>query len=80
MQDPIKPTLRSSGQLLALTASLNLEMGVAKSGVKGPLMCGSSSERLISISWSYSAPSSSRNSLAYERAKSPICERLVAFR
>jgi hypothetical protein len=41
-----------------LTASANLDSGCARSGVKGPLMCGSSSFRLISISWSYSAPAS----------------------
>lgn len=50
VQDPIKPTFNSDGQSFSLTASLNLEMGVAKSGVKGPLMCGSSSLRLISTS------------------------------
>jgi hypothetical protein len=38
VQEPIRPTFNSSGQLLALTASLNLEIGVARSGVKGPLM------------------------------------------
>ncbi len=80
VQDPIRPTLSSSGQPLVLTASLNLEMGVARSGVKGPLMWGSSSERLISMSWSYSAPSSSRSSWANARAKSPISVRLVAAR
>jgi hypothetical protein len=41
-----------------LTASANLDSGWARSGVNGPLTCGSSSLRLISISWSYSAPAS----------------------
>lgn len=79
MQEPIRPTFSSSGHLFVLTASLNLLIGVARSGVKGPLMCGSSSDRLISMSSSYSAPSSSRSSAAYERAKSPISLRLVAY-
>src|SRR5438046_10445908 len=38
VQDPIRPTFNSEGHLFASTASLNLEMGVARSGVKGPLM------------------------------------------
>ena len=45
VQEPISPTLSSAGQLFFSTASLNLEIGVARSGVKGPLIWGSSSER-----------------------------------
>lgn len=45
MQEPISPTFRSAGQPFFSTASLNFETGVARSGVKGPLMWGSSSDR-----------------------------------
>ena len=45
VQEPIKATLSSVGQSFLTTSSLNLEIGVAKSGVKGPLMWGSSSDR-----------------------------------
>ena len=38
VQDPIKPTLSSCGQSFFLTSSANLEIGVPKSGVNGPLM------------------------------------------
>ena len=41
-----------NGQLFLIASSLILEIGVAKSGVKGPFKCGSNSERLISITWS----------------------------
>src|SRR5580698_2556357 len=41
VHDPIRATSRRSGQLLALTASANLLMGQARSGVKGPLTWGS---------------------------------------
>ena len=37
-----------------------LDSGCARSGVNGPLMWGSSSLKLSSINWSYSAPSSAR--------------------
>jgi len=49
VHDPIRPTESLAGQSFFLTASANLERGVARSGVYGPLMWGSSSERLISI-------------------------------
>ena len=45
MQDPIKPAEISSFQPWDLTNSPNFDIGVAKSGVKGPLIVGSSSER-----------------------------------
>lgn len=45
VQEPMRPTLISSGQLFFLASAASLEMGVARSGVKGPLMWGSSSER-----------------------------------
>lgn len=45
VQEPMRATLSSAGQLFFSTSCLNLEMGVARSGVKGPLMWGSSSER-----------------------------------
>ncbi len=45
-------------------------MGWARSGVKGPLMWGSSSDRLISMIWSYSAPSSARR-LSLKLSASP---------
>ena len=38
MQEPMRPTRSSSGQLFFLTSAANLERGVAKSGVKGPLI------------------------------------------
>ena len=49
VHDPISPTSTSMGQLFATAASFILEIGVARSGVNGPLIYGSSSERLISI-------------------------------
>ncbi|MCY1233308.1 hypothetical protein D9M72_458460 [compost metagenome] len=52
VQEPIKPTWICNGQLFFSASSLILEIGVAKSGVKGPFKCGSNSERLISITWS----------------------------
>ena len=50
VQDPISPTFSSCGHPFFSTASLNLEIGVARSGVNGPLICGSSSDKLISMS------------------------------
>jgi hypothetical protein len=45
VQEPMRATFNSVGQPFFTTSSLNLEMGVARSGVKGPLICGSNSER-----------------------------------
>ena len=61
MQLPIKPAPKLSGQLLILTASLNCDRGVERSGVKGPFMCGSSVERLRVMCSSYSASASARS-------------------
>ena len=38
VHEPMSATLSSSGQPFLTTSSLNLERGVARSGVKGPLM------------------------------------------
>ena len=38
VQLPIRPAPKDSGHLLTLTASLNCESGVDRSGVKGPLI------------------------------------------
>lgn len=53
VQEPIRPAPKVSGHWFAFTVSLKAERGVLRSGVKGPLMCGSSSERLISTTSSY---------------------------
>ncbi len=45
VHDPMRATFRSVGQPFFTTSSLNFEIGVARSGVKGPLMCGSNSDR-----------------------------------
>jgi hypothetical protein len=45
VHDPISATFKSAGQSFFFTSSANLEMGVARSGVNGPLIWGSSSER-----------------------------------
>lgn len=45
MHDPIRPAEISSFQPWDLTNSPNFDIGVARSGVKGPLIVGSSSER-----------------------------------
>ena len=37
VQEPIRPTLSSSGHLFSTTASLNLEIGVARSGSEGAI-------------------------------------------
>jgi hypothetical protein len=38
VQEPISPTLISSGQLFFFASDASLETGVARSGVNGPLM------------------------------------------
>ncbi len=38
VHEPMRPTLSSAGQECFLTSEANLEIGVARSGVKGPLM------------------------------------------
>src|SRR6218665_1001464 len=52
VHEPINPTSTLVGQLFFAAASFIFEIGVAKSGVKGPFKCGSNSDRLISITWS----------------------------
>lgn len=50
VHDPIKPADNSSAHPCSFTKSANLESGVAKSGVKGPLIVGSSSDRFYNQS------------------------------
>ena len=45
VQEPMRATFSSEGQPFFTTSSLNLEIGVARSGVKGPLICGSNSDK-----------------------------------
>src|SRR6218665_2811135 len=52
VHEPINPTSTLVGQLFFAAASFICEIGVAKSGVKGPFKCGSNSDMLISITWS----------------------------
>jgi hypothetical protein len=52
VQEPNKPTEILVGHPFAKAASFNLEIGVAKSGVNGPLTCGSKVDKSISITWS----------------------------
>ena len=59
----MRPAPNVSGHWLDLTVSLKAEIGVLRSGVKGPFMCGSSFERSITTSSSYSAPSSAARRL-----------------
>lgn len=47
MQDPINAAENSSFQPLSSTNLPNCERGVARSGVNGPLIVGSSSERFF---------------------------------
>lgn len=63
VHDPINPTLISTGQLFFFAFSPNLLIGLAKSGVNGPLTCGSRVSRLISITWSYLASKDKLNNL-----------------
>ena len=45
VQDPISPAENSSFHPFFLMKAPNFDIGVARSGVKGPLMVGSMSER-----------------------------------
>ena len=45
VHDPIRPAESSSFHPCALTKPPNFESGVARSGVKGPLTVGSSSDK-----------------------------------
>src|SRR2546421_703490 len=49
VQLPINPADTERGHLFASTAAANLERGVERSGVNGPLICGSRVERLMII-------------------------------
>ena len=94
VHDPMRPTLSSAGQECFLTSEANLEIGVARSGVKGPLICGSRVSRFcsnqlnyfrlkvrtISILWSYSHPSSGWRLCWNCSAYRAIGARLVASR
>ena len=50
VHEPIKPTSILVGHPFSLATSAIFEIGVARSGVNGPLIYGSSSSRLISMS------------------------------
>jgi hypothetical protein len=63
VQDPIKPAENSSFQPCSETIDANLEIGVAKSGVKGPLIVGSSCDRSYVESLSFGAVRYGRLSL-----------------
>lgn len=61
VQLPINPAPKDSGHSLVLTASLNCERGVERSGVNGPFICGSRLERSIVTTSSYMASGSARS-------------------
>jgi len=61
VQLPIRPADAVSGHWFIFTASANFESGVERSGVFGPLICGSRVERSIVMTSSYWAPSSARS-------------------
>ena len=52
VHEPIKPTSTFIGQPFFSARARTSEMGVAKSGVKGPLRWGSKVDRSISMTWS----------------------------
>ena len=86
VQEPNKPTEIVVGHPFAKAASFNLEIGVARSGVNGPLTCGSSVERSISITWSkyfeglaYTSASAVKCSFTVS-AKAATSARPVAFK
>mmetsp|Transcript_95802 Transcript_95802/g.266172 ORF Transcript_95802/g.266172 Transcript_95802/m.266172 type:complete len:202 (+) Transcript_95802:1281-1886(+) len=70
----------SSGQPSAVARSFIWSMGVHKSGEYGPLMCGPSSSRLISNSWSYSQPASGTRLCLWAVAMSATAPRPVSRR
>lgn len=59
----MRPAAKVEGQEFVSTAEANWERGVERSGVKGPLMCGSRFERLIVMILSYWASGSARRRL-----------------
>mmetsp|Transcript_33922 Transcript_33922/g.100966 ORF Transcript_33922/g.100966 Transcript_33922/m.100966 type:complete len:293 (+) Transcript_33922:705-1583(+) len=52
VHEPMSAALSSVGHPCFFISDANLDSGCARSGVKGPLTCGSSSLRFTSISWS----------------------------
>ena len=51
VQDPISPAENSSFHPLSFMKFANFDIGVARSGVKGPLIVGSISERFYNPCW-----------------------------
>ena len=80
VHEPISPAPSSDGQPFFFKAPANSDSGCARSGVKGPLICGSSVDRSISMIWSYSAPSSALRLSANASARSAAAVRPVATR
>ncbi len=76
----MSPARSSSGQPFFLSVLANCDSGVARSGVKGPLMCGSSDERSISTTWSYLAPVSAVSRSRCELHSLAMSPRRVAAR
>ena len=75
VQDPIRPHFISVGQPSDLALSFISFTGVARSGVNGPLICGISESKSISITsskyfsgLSYTSWSALRSSLIFEAA------------
>lgn len=64
VQLPMRLALISSFHPFSFTKSANLLKGVDRSGVCGPLICGSSVSRSIEMCWSYSHPASAESRLA----------------
>src|SRR5690606_4095721 len=52
VQEPLNPHSTFIGQPFSAASVFILETGVPLSGVNGPLICGSNSDKLISMSWS----------------------------
>lgn len=76
VHEPMRPTLISLGQLFFLAVSPNLEIGWARSGVKGPLTWGSKVERSNSMSWKVSHFKICTNlSINYDA----ICEKYIHY-
>lgn len=80
VHEPISPALTFSGHEFLVTSSLKAEVGVARSGVEGPFMNGSSFERSMLMTRSYSAPGSAKKLCFQCEASSLRYVRLVASR
>ena len=61
VQLPINPAPKDSGHSLILTASLNCDRGVERSGVNGPFIWGSRVDRSMTTTSSYTASESARS-------------------